>query len=747
MFRKKCKKCVLFLKKCISEKVIPISAPPHLRHDILPFSDSARAYLEEGCAKLRDDITLKRELLQGFRLSSHLSEKLKKFNEQQRQRLDRKLDRLCRNSPWATSGRTDIIRNLSSRTLSKYEEEALSLGLKFSSGKDNKELSDHIVKNYRFHDSESDKGFIQGVLTCCKAISDSEPNALPQRYMKALAVLAKDSSVVITSADKGGGIIILDADNYKEKMKDLLDDENTYAKKKAGYIKAQSVDFNKKARKILKRSERGNTLQHLLEQDPKPPKMRGLPKVHKVGVPLRPITSGLGSAPHRLAKSLAKSLTRLLGSISDSHLKNSGDLLNRLKELDFSGEKMASFDVKALFTNVPVKGAMKAIEIAIRGVPSDQFPVPKSDFLKLVELCLDFQAFAYGEDEYAQVEGLAMGSPLSPVAACLYMEMLEHEQFEHIMGAGTTWLRYVDDIFVLVPENIDLKEKLDQLNAVEERIQFTLETEENGTLPFLDVMIMKRGNEVKYKVYRKDTNREDYIHYLSAHSDKVKSGIVIGFFLRAYRICSNEHLNPEIEHIFKSFTSLRYPKAFIIRCLQKAKRIRRNKEAQATRAVPARNRSEQKTVVVPGNSKNHIVARSLRRAEVTLIETTGEKIGDIMRRGNGKKNENSVVYKVPCTGCPKSYLGETYRGLKTRISEHKRDVKNHKDTSSFVLHIEEEGHMPDWGKAEVIWCGQGKTKRKIMESAVIETLPNINSKRGDYWLASTAAKIIWGSKS
>ena len=141
---------------------------------------------------------------------------------------------------------------------------------------------------------------------------------------------------------------------------------------------------------------------------------------------------------------------------------------------------MASFDVKALFTNVPVKGAMKAIELALSGISSDEFPVPKSDILKLVELCLDFQAFIYGGEEFAQVNGLAMGSPLSPVAACLYMELLEKEHFENIMGADTTWFRYVDDVFILAPEEMNLSEKLEQLNEVDSKIQFTLETETNG---------------------------------------------------------------------------------------------------------------------------------------------------------------------------------------------------------------------------------------------------------------------------
>ena len=192
---------------------------------------------------------------------------------------------------------------------------------------------------------------------------------------------------------------------------------------------------------------------------------------------------------------------------------------------------MASFDVRALFTNVPVKGAMQAIELAVKNIPTEELPLPRAHYLQLIELCLGFQVFSYGEDEFAQVRGLAMGSPLSPVAACLYMETLEKDHFMNIMGPETAWFRYVDDVFVLVPGDTDLNDKLEKLNAVEENIQFTLESESEGKLPFLDILIIKRDDDVSYKVYRKETNREDYIHYFSAHSVRVKSGVIIGFFL------------------------------------------------------------------------------------------------------------------------------------------------------------------------------------------------------------------------
>ena len=67
---------------------------------------------------------------------------------------------------------------------------------------------------------------------------------------------------------------------------------------------------------------------------------------------MRPITSGIGSAPHRLAKHLAKPLTQCLGVMSPTHLRNSADLLQKLKNVDHRGKKMVSFDVVAIHQRI-----------------------------------------------------------------------------------------------------------------------------------------------------------------------------------------------------------------------------------------------------------------------------------------------------------------------------------------------------------------------------------------------------------
>ena len=55
----------------------------------------------------------------------------------------------------------------------------------------------------------------------------------------------------------------------------------------------------------------------------------------------------------------------------------------------------------------------------------------------------------FDDEFYEQVEGAAMGSPLSPVVANIFMEKFEEGTLKSADLKPTMWRRYVDDTFVL----------------------------------------------------------------------------------------------------------------------------------------------------------------------------------------------------------------------------------------------------------------------------------------------------------
>ena len=137
------------------------------------------------------------------------------------------------------------------------------------------------------------------------------------------------------------------------------------------------------------------------------------------------------------------------------------------------------------------------------------------------------------------------------------MEMLEKDRYIRIMKRGANWSRCVDDVLVIMPKNINVENKLRMLNAVNEYI--FLERETKNKLPFLDTVVHRVENIAKFFVYRKLIDKDNFIHYLSVHSDRTKSGAVIGFHLRALRECDKEFLNHELTYVTQAFKKLSYP--------------------------------------------------------------------------------------------------------------------------------------------------------------------------------------------
>lgn len=189
-----------------------------------------------------------------------------------------------------------------------------------------------------------------------------------------------------------------------------------------------------KVTKTLTRTDKAKKLRRLLEETATPPKMRELSKLNKSGVPIRPIISWTGSGPYRLAKTLAKPFSASLGILNEAHLRNSADLIRRVKEVNFEGRKMASFDVRSLFTHTPEEGGMDAVKKAVENISNSDKCLNKANYVELVSLCVNYCAFVLEGQEYEQHRSQAIGSPLSAVIASLFMEVLEKDDLARIMG-------------------------------------------------------------------------------------------------------------------------------------------------------------------------------------------------------------------------------------------------------------------------------------------------------------------------
>ena len=154
---------------------------------------------------------------------------------------------------------------------------------------------------------------------------------------------------------------------------------------------------------------------------------------------------------------------------------------------------MISFDVKSLFTNVPLD---KTIDFILKNVYDEkkiQANIPKTILKELLYLCTRQLRFTFNNSIYTQCDGVAMGSPLGALLANIFMSSLEEDLIPTLKSCLWNWKRYVDDTHAHV-EPTKVEFILNKLNNYHPSIKFTFELEKNNEINFLDVLIKRVNN-------------------------------------------------------------------------------------------------------------------------------------------------------------------------------------------------------------------------------------------------------------
>ena len=266
----------------------------------------------------------------------------------------------------------------------------------------------------------------------------------------------------------------------------------------------------------------------------------------------------------------------------------------------------------------------------------------------------------------------------------------------------------------------------------------TLEEWVEGRLPVLDILFIRENNQLLHTVYRKPTNKDDFIHYYSGHAEEVKAQVVKGFYRRAFRICNDQFLQAELDYITNAFNKLRYPRG---KLLNWKRQVQQNLSRQQT--AP---KEKLPWITLPASNATTEVA-GLLKGLVNIATPSGTKIGQILKRKQEKQTYSplSCVYEIPCSKCPDaSYIGETRRGFKEkRLSEHQSDVRKMRVTNAMVKHLKlYPDHKPAWDKSKVLYEKLSNAERKLLEACTIATRPTVNSTRGRYPVSEITGKLV-----
>ena len=143
---------------------------------------------------------------------------------------------------------------------------------------------------------------------------------------QALKELKREKSIMILPADKGRATVVMDKEEYEEKVKQMLSDKRTYEK----LSKDPTPVYKKKLVSILSRLKDEGKItyqqyQHLYPTTETVPRMYCTPKIHKKDNPLRPIVDYTGTMAYNTSRALADILSPLIGK-TEHHVKNSKHL-------------------------------------------------------------------------------------------------------------------------------------------------------------------------------------------------------------------------------------------------------------------------------------------------------------------------------------------------------------------------------------------------------------------------------------
>ena len=115
----------------------------------------------------------------------------------------------------------------------------------------------------------------------------------------------------------------------------------------------------------------------------------------------------------------------------------------------------------------------------------------KRYFKQLLTLSVRSSYFLYDDVYYKQVDGVAMGSPLGPALANLFLVYYELKWLEKcpLQFRRKYYRRYVDDIFLMFESRDHVKKFFKYMNSRHPNIQFTCEVESNNKISFLDISV------------------------------------------------------------------------------------------------------------------------------------------------------------------------------------------------------------------------------------------------------------------
>lgn len=399
------------------------------------------------------------------------------------------------------------------------------------------------------------------------------PPSLSLPHYRALSALCRDKSIVIKPADKNLGLTVMDAQAYRRECLRHLSDSSVYVQSQPALD-----DILADLRYILKNVpffDISHSVRRFFFHAPKqgyvPALFYVLMKLHKDPPVGRPIAASHSWVTYNVSTWLDAELRTVVRS-QPTYLRDSTELVLLFEEQPVPKDAILfTYDVTALYPSIPIATALGFIKQML-----EQVRYPKTEILvPLLHWVLSNSYVQFDGVTYKQIQGTAMGTPVAPAFAILFMSALDREMTAHPLHSSILMhRRFIDDgAGVWLGTEESLLSWLEYFNSLIPEIKLTWHISRDN-MDFMDVRLFKGKRFdacqiLDMETYQKSMNKYLYVPFCSYHPVHCKKGFITSELKRYLIRSSDVHAFLGVSHAFFSRLLARgYPKRFLLPLFQ-----------------------------------------------------------------------------------------------------------------------------------------------------------------------------------
>lgn len=658
----------------------------------------------------------------------------------------RKLNNMKINLLRNVCGRPQWIHNRTNVNIPEEVNTILSLGPKFSippTVKDipMKRLLANVESIIELGEEDSKnimRAKVTNIITNYVQEKRHDCSYIRQMFQKSRKFLKENPQLIVTTSDKGNVTVIMHREEYNNKLMELINDTEVYSELPSNPTNKYQTKNNKLIGELKKKKFiTDQQAKQLTTYNAVPPRMYGLPKVHKENCPLRPIVSTIKSPTSKISKFCASILKAAFDDYFEFAIKDSFTFASRVNNFQLpDGYVVVSLDVVSLFTNISLDLTITIIEEEWDRCKLHT-NIPREEFIDIIRFLFQSNYFTYQGKFYSQIFGCPMGSNLSPILANIVMSNLIKTSINKLTFSIPFLYQYMDDLILAVPHT-GKEEILQIFNDYNQHIKFTIEEENQSSVPFLDTRVIRTtDNVIKLDWYQKSIHSGRYINYSSYHGIKMKTNVILGLRRRIENITHPDFCLDAKKRLERILLQNGYPRSFLRKLLFDQINVNR----------PTENPNP---VVMPQDVEGPVV----RFSSLPFIDTLTNRLTNVFKHIKNLKiaqynlitnhinftnlkdkipiaNQSDVVYKIPCSQCEAIYIGQTSQALSRRITLHKSDSRLRPDRCALANHAYNKKHVIDFESVRILEHETNNFNRTFLEMCHINNHENTMNSKAD----------------